>query len=258
MNSWDLVSIIMPSFNCGEYVEESIRSVQGQTYKNWELIFVDDCSKDDTIKKVSDLRNLDPRIRLFQNKLNSGAAVTRNSALVEAKGRWIAFLDSDDLWEPNKLEKQVAFMKEHGYDFTYTCYKEIDDNSKETGVFIRGPKHITKVGMLAFCWPGCLTVMYDREKIGLLQIADIKKNNDYAMWLKVIKKADCYLLDECLAKYRRGRKGSISNHNYFELMKWHYKLFRDAERMNPISSFILTGVNLVFGVYKKMKHVKKE
>ena len=205
--SCDLVSVIMPSYNCGKYVEETIRSVQSQTYQNWELIFWDDCSKDDTISKVSALKEHDKRIHLFQNVSNLGAAISRNNALREAKGRWIAFLDSDDLWEPTKLEKQVAFMEEHGYAFSYTGYEEIDEDSQETGVVVSGPKHVTKAGMFAFCWPGCLTVMYDREKIGLLQIADIKKNNDYAMWLKVIKKADCYMLDECFAKYRRGRSG---------------------------------------------------
>ena len=247
----------MPSYNCEQFVEESVRSVLAQTYKNWELIFVDDCSSDNTINIIKKIQLSDNRIKLFQNIINSGAAVSRNNALREAKGRWVAFLDSDDLWEPTKLEKQVAFMKEHEYGFTYTCYKEIDEDSKDTGISIRGPKHINKVGMYAFCWLGCLTVMYDRQKIGLLQIANLKKNNDYAMWLKVIKKADCYLLDECLARYRRGRKDSISNHSYFELIKWHYKLFRDAEGMNPVTSLFLTGVNLVFGVCKKMKYVKK-
>jgi len=110
--------------------------------------------------------------------------------------------------------------------------------------------------MFAFCWPGCLTVMYDREKIGLIQIEDIRKNNDYAMWLKVCKKADCYLLDECLAKYRRGRNGSISTHGYKTFIKWHYKLFHEAEHMNPVSSAFMTGVNLVCGFYKKLKYVK--
>lgn len=253
----DLVSIIMPSYNCGQYVEESVRSVLAQTYKNWELIFVDDCSSDDTINIIKKIQLSDKRIKLFQNQINSGAAVSRNNALKEAKGRWIAFLDSDDLWEQTKLEKQVAFMLEHEYEFTYTSYKEIDENSKDTGVFIRGPKHITKVGMFAFCWLGCLTVMYDREKIGLIQIADLKKNNDYAMWMKVIKKADCYLLDECLAKYRRGRSGSISTHGYMTLIKWHYKLFRDAEGMNQMASAFMTGINLVCGLYKKKKYVKR-
>ena len=257
MNS-DLVSIIMPSYNCGKYVEDTIRSVLAQTYQNWEIIYIDDCSTDDTVQRVSELQDKDPRIKLHQNKFNSGAAVSRNNALREAKGRWIAFLDSDDLWEPEKLEKQVRFMEENGYAFSYTVYQEIDSDGNLTGVEVSGPKHVTKAGMFAFCWPGCLTVMYDREKIGLIQIEDIKKNNDYAMWLKVCQKADCYLLDECLAKYRRGRQGSVSSHSISTMIKWHYKLFRDAEKMGVIPSLWHTGVNLVCGFYKKMKYVKHD
>lgn len=251
------MSIIMPSYNCGEFVKETISSVQAQTYQNWEIIFMDDCSTDDTIKRVSKMRSQDSRIHIYQNISNMGAAVSRNNALREAKGRWIAFLDSDDLWDPEKLEKQIHFMEENDYAFSYTGYQEIDEDSKETSVFVSGPKHISKRGMYAFCWPGCLTVMYDAEKIGLVQIADIKKNNDYAMWLNVCKKADCYLLDECLAKYRRGRKGSVSSHGISTMIKWHYKLFREAEGMGAIPSLWHTGINLVCGFYKKLKYVKK-
>lgn len=254
--SEDLVSIIMPSFNCGKYVEETIRCVQAQTYQNWEVIFIDDCSSDDTMSRIMTLKRSDERIKVFQNSQNSGAAISRNTALRNAKGRWIAFLDSDDLWEPTKLEKQIRFMEEHDCAFSYTNYQEIDEKSQPTGVLISGPKHVTKAGMCAFCWPGCLTVMYDREKIGLIQIEDIKKNNDYAMWLKVCKKADCYLLEECLAKYRRGRSGSISTHGYTTLIKWHYRLWHEAEHRNFAVAAIMTGVNLVCGVYKKMKYVK--
>ncbi len=246
----------MPSYNCGEYVEETIRSVQTQTYENWEIIFMDDCSTDDTIRVVSALRDNDTRIHLYKNASNFGAAVSRNNALREAKGRWVAFLDSDDLWEPTKLEKQVKFMEENGYAFSYTAYQEIDSDSKPTGVLITGPKHVTKRGMYNFCWPGCLTVMYDASKIGLIQIEDIKKNNDYAMWLKVCKIADCYLLDECLAKYRRGRAGSISSHGIMKMIGWHYKLWHEAEGMNPIFALMMTIVNLVCGFYKKMRYVK--
>ena len=252
----DLVSIIMPSYNCGRFVEETIRSVQAQTYQNWEIIFVDDCSIDDTIKLVSKLRGQDSRIKLIKNPVNSGAAFSRNNALQEAKGRWIAFLDSDDLWEPTKLEKQVQFMEENGFAFSYTEYQEMDADGNLTGVTISGPKHVTKRGMYNFCWPGCLTVMYDVTKIGLIQIEDIKKNNDYAMWLKVCKKADCYLLPEVLAKYRRGRAGSVSTHGITTMIGWHYKLWREAEKRSVIASLWLTGVNLVCGLYKKKKYVK--
>ena len=253
----DLVSIIMPSFNCGKFVEETIRSVQAQSYQNWEIIFMDDCSTDGTIRKVSVMREKDNRIHLYQNIANLGAAVSRNNALREAKGRWIAFLDSDDLWEPDKLEKQLHFMEENGFAFSYTEYQEMDADGNLTGVTISGPKHITKRGMYNFCWPGCLTVMYDREKIGLIQIEDIKKNNDYAMWLKVCKKADCYLLPEVLAKYRRGRAGSVSTHGITTMIGWHYKLWREAEKRSVIASLWLTGVNLVCGLYKKKKYVSK-
>ena len=253
----DLVSIIMPTFKCAKFIEESINSIQSQTYKNWELIVVDDCSNDGTKGIVTGLQEKDERIRAIFNSSNFGAAVSRNNALSNAKGRWIAFLDSDDLWEPNKLEKQIHFMEDNDYAFSYTGYQEIDEDSKETSVFVSGPKHISKRGMYAFCWPGCLTVMYDAEKVGVIQIADIKKNNDYAMWLKVCKKADCFLLDECLAKYRRGRKGSVSSHGISTMIKWHYKLFREAEGMGAISSLWHTGINLVCGFYKKLKYVKR-
>lgn len=252
----ELVSIIMPSYNTANYIEASIESVQHQTYENWELIIVDDCSTDNTDEIVKPLLS-DARIRYLKNEKNSGAAISRNRALREAKGKWIAFLDSDDLWLPEKLEKQVAFMEQNGYHFSYTNYEEIDMAGEKTGVRVTGPKKITKTGMFNYCWPGCLTVMYDAETVGLIQIADIKKNNDYAMWLKVCRKADCYLLDECLAQYRKGRVGSVSTHSVKTMVGWHYKLFREAEGFGLVQSVCNTARNLLWGVYKKISYVKK-
>lgn len=245
----DLVSIISPSYNCEKFISKTIESVLAQTYKNWELIIVDDCSTDNTDKVVA--RYTDKRIKYLKNEHNSGAAVSRNKALREARGRWIAFLDSDDIWLPEKLERQICFMKTNGYHFSYTNYEEIDENGNKLGVKVTGPKKISKVGMFNYCWPGCLTVMYDAQAYGLLQIADIKKNNDYAMWLKICRKFNCYLLDEYLAEYRRGRQGSISTHSYWKLIEWHYKLWHDAEGMGVIYSWINTVRNLAFGLYKK-------
>ena len=261
MKDYGLVSIITPTWACGRFIAETIRSIQDQTYPNWELLIQDDCSTDNTKEVVERLKAESPelreKIKYASNPRNSGAAITRNNALRRAKGRWIAFLDSDDLWKPTKLEKQLRFMVENGYMFSYTAYKEMDNDSRETGVEIHGPMHVSKLGMFAFCWPGCLTVMYNREAVGLVQIADIKKNNDYAMWLKVCRKADCYLLDEVLAKYRRGRVGSVSTHGYGTMIKWHYKLWHEAEGMNVIASMFWTCMNLVCGVYKKIVFVKK-
>ena len=214
----ELVSIIMPSYNTGKFIQETINSVKNQTYNNWELIIVDDGSTDNTDEVVRAIK--DDRIKYIKNKVNKGAAISRNIALREAKGKWIAFLDSDDLWKEDKLEKQIKFMEDNNYYFSYTNYIEIDENSNFNGRKITGPQKITRIGMFNYCWPGCLTVMYDSKRIGLIQIEDIKKNNDYAMWLKACKKADCYLLNEELAMYRK-RTGSISNHSYKTLIKWH-------------------------------------
>lgn len=250
----ELVSIIMPSYNTAKFISETIESVSAQTYPNWELIIVDDCSTDDTDAVVRPYL-VDNRIRYIKNEKNSGAAVSRNRALREAKGKWVAFLDSDDLWLPEKLEKQIEFMEKNDYHFSYTNYIEIDEESKTNGKRVTGPKKITKYGMYNYCWMGCLTVMYDAETVGVIQIADIKKNNDYAMWLKACKKADCYLLDEVLAKYRK-RSGSISNHGYTKLIKWHYKLYREAEKNSSLVSAVLTLRNLFWGVLKKIRYVK--
>lgn len=251
-----LVSIIMPSYNTASFIEETIQSVLNQTYTNWELIIVDDCSTDNTNEVVDTIK--DCRIHYLKNEKNSGAAISRNKALREAKGQWIAYLDSDDLWMPEKLEKQIKFMEENGYVFSYTNYEEIDVDGYKTGVKVTGPKKITKTGMFNYCWPGCLTVMYDANKIGLIQIEDIKKNNDYAMWLKVCRKADCYLLDEILGQYRKGRVGSVSTHSIRTMIGWHYKLYREAEDMGILSSLFNTGRNLVFGFYKKKRYVRRQ
>ena len=256
---YGLVSIIMPSYNTGKYIAESINSVIAQTYTNWELIIVDDASTDNTdeiMNRVilSGAKDPDPRIHYLKNAQNSGAAVSRNRALREAHGKWIAFLDSDDLWTPDKLEKQIAFMEKNRYAFSYTRYTIVDELGKSKGIHVGGPKHITKTGMFNYCWPGCLTVMYNREVVGDIQIADIKKNNDYAMWLKACRKADCYLLPENLANYRV-RSGSISRHSHFALIKWHYKLYREAECLNPVISLWITARNLFFGVWKKFRYV---
>ena len=251
-----LVSVIMPSYNTALFIARSIQSVIAQSYRDWELIIVDDCSTDNTDEVVKPFLS-DERIKYFKNRNNSGTAVCRNRALREAKGKWIAFLDSDDLWMPDKLKKQVSFMEKNGYHFSYTKYAEIDTWDKRNGIKVTGPKKITKTGFFNYCWPGCLTVMYDAEAVGLIQIVDIKKNNDYAMWLKVCHKATCFLLDEELALYRRGRIGSVSTQSIKTMIGWHYKLYREAEGQNPVIATFNTMRNMFFGFYKKMRYVKK-
>ena len=250
------MSIIMPAYKCGRFIKKSIISVQKQTYCNWELIVVDDCSGDETIDVILEMKKKDARISVYKNVSNSGAAIARNMALRKAQGRWIAFLDGDDLWEPSKLEKQLAFMEKNGYAFSYHDYIEIDEYDRELGIYVSGKKRVGMFDMFACCWPGCLSVMYDEEKIGLIQINDINKNNDTAMWLKVIRKADCYLLPDCLGKYRR-RANSITPKPLWQRIWAHYPLFRVAEEMNPIAATFWVIMNVFGNAYKKFRYVKR-
>ena len=251
------VSIITPTSNCARFIEETIKSVQAQTFTDWEMIISDDCSTDNTKEVIAPYLASDSRIKYICNEQNSGAAITRNNALRIASGRWIAFLDSDDLWLPEKLEKQISFMETNDYAFTYHEYSEISEDGEDIGVTVSGIKRVGKFGMYACCWPGCLSVMYDQKKIGVIQINDIRKNNDTAMWLKVIQKSNCYLLKETLAKYRR-RKGSITPPSIKDRILWHYRLFRDAEEMNKVSAFIWMIINIVGNSYKKVFYISRK
>ena len=251
------VSIITPTYNCARFIEETIKSVQAQTFTDWEMIISDDCSTDNTKEVIAPYLASDSRIKYICNDKNSGAAITRNNALRIASGRWIAFLDSDDLWLPEKLEKQISFMETNDYAFTYHEYSEISEDGEDLGVTVSGIKKVGKFGMYACCWPGCLSVMYDQKKIGVIQINDIRKNNDTAMWLKVIKKSNCYLLKETLAKYRR-RKGSITPPSIKDRILWHYRVFRDAEEMNKVSAFIWMIINIIGNSYKKVFYISRK
>lgn len=248
-----LVSVIMPSWNTSNFIAESITSVIDQTYENWELIIVDDCSTDNTDEVVA--KFTDKRIRYFKNEKNSGAALSRNRALREARGEWIAFLDSDDLWNSEKLEHQINFMNKHGYTLSYTEYEKIDEGSKPLQIYVSGPEKVNKHKMYNYDYIGQLTMMYSAKKFGLIQIKDIKKNNDYAIRLQLYKKSDtcAYLLKENLAKYRV-RKVSISHDKFRRKFKSHYDLFHMCDEKPAIIAAWYTCWNMFFGVLKKKKY----
>jgi len=234
--SEDLVSIIMPAYNCGDFIGIALDSVVAQTYQNWELIVVDDCSTDNTAEIVKEYMRRDSRIKYLRLDKNSGAAVARNTAIDIAKGKYIAFLDSDDVWFPNKLSKQIEFMKKNGYTFTCTSYTKID----EKGNYLRTVKARIKndyEDILKNC-PGNSTVIYDSEKLGKFKVPNIRKRNDYVMWLQVIKKAKyLYGLQEPLSSYRI-RRGSLSK-NKLTLVKYHWKVYREIEKLPLLKSVYL-------------------
>lgn len=255
-NDYGLVSIITPTWACAGFIAETIRSILAQTYTNWELLIQDDCSTDNTREIVEQFARDDHRIKYECNDRKSGAAVTRNNALKRAQGRWIAFLDSDDLWLPEKLHLQLAFMTANSYAFSYHEYTEMTEDGTDMGVYVSGIRKVSKWMMFTCCWPGCLTVMYDRERIGLIQINDVRKNNDTALWLKAVRKSPCYLLKENLACYRR-RRQSITPKPLWKRIWAHYPLFRVSEEMAPPVAVFWTIANVFGNGFKKLFYVKK-
>ena len=246
--SFGLVSIVMPLYNCEQYIAKSIESVINQTYQDWELLIVDDCSTDKSVEVVKSFG--DKRIKLLSNERNCGGALSRNYALREAKGKWIAFLDSDDIWLPNKLEEQLSFMVENDYSFTYTDYQICIDGKFEK--YIRtAPEYVDFKRIKRYCYFFTSTVLYDAEKIGIIQIGDIKKNNDYAMWLKTLKNNTAYRYPKLLSYYVK-HQNSVSSGNKLKLIKWHFRLFKDECGYNGFQSTVLTIGNLWYGFWKKI------
>lgn len=249
----DMISIIMPSYNSEKYIKKSIESVIKQTYIFWELIIIDDCSSDNTINIISEFK--DERIRLIQNTENSGAAISRNKGLKLAKGKYVAFLDSDDIWADEKLSTQVDFMEKNNYDFTFTDYR-ICKNGQWDKYVITGPKVVTYRKNYNYCYFSTITVMYNREKVGLIQIKDLKKNNDYAMWFEALKKTKAYRLPLCLSYYIK-HENSISSGKKLKLIKHHYILFKEGLSKNTFLSIIFTINNIFHGIFKKLIYKKK-
>lgn len=234
----ELVSIIMPAYNCEDFIGETIESVLNQSYTNWELIIVDDCSSDNTANIIKEYAAKDDRVRYFKNNSNSGAAISRNNAVQQASGKYLAFLDSDDLWKKDKLTKQIAFMQENNYTFTCTSYDKIDANSAPLNRILVPDKKADYHRLLKNC-PGNSTVVYDAEALGKHFIPDIKKRNDYVMWLQVIKKAgNIYGMHDVLGSHRV-RTDSLSS-NKRSLVKYQWYVYQKIERLSlPYSTYLL-------------------
>lgn len=233
-----LVSVIMPTYNCANYISESIESVIAQTETNWEIQIVDDCSTDNTqeiLKKY--LKRYPDKIHYYRLPKNSGPAVARTEAIKRASGKYIAFLDSDDLWYPEKLEKQIAFMKLTGAKFSCTAYEQMDSSGKKLNRALIPPKMVSYDKCIKLANPiGNLTVMYNQEELGKFVVPTIKKRNDFALWLQILKRTSyCYGMQEVLGVYRIGRKGSVS-HNKLRQAKYHWQLYHKIENHGLLRS----------------------
>lgn len=243
----DLVTIITPSYNSSPFISDTINSVINQTYQNWEMIIVDDASKDDSVNKILSLTKDDKRINLISLPNNVGAANARNIALRKAKGRFIAFLDSDDIWYNNKLEKQLKFMLKNDYGFTFSSYETLLEDGTNTGHIIQVPKNINYYQYLKNTIIGCLTVVIDKEKIGYFEMPDIKSSHDMALWLIILKKGNiAHGLNEVLAKYRL--VSTSNTKSKWKASKDVWKVYRNLEKLNLFLSswyFINYAMNAV-------------
>ena len=236
----ELVSIIIAAYNAATFIQETIQSVINQTYQNWELLIVDDASTDDTIDKIRSLE--DHRIKLIPLAKNSGAAIARNTAIAQAKGEYLAFLDSDDLWVPDKLERQLAFMKEHGYLFTCTEHGVLEENGEISKIKTVKPQasymDILKNNA------GNSTIMYNCQVLGKYYSPDIKRRNDITMWLQVIKETPyLYGMQEPLTIYRK--RGDSLSANKLTLIRYQWKLYREIEQLSVFTSLKLLILKVI-------------
>lgn len=244
-----MVSIITPSYGSEKFIIKTIESVQAQTYLDWEMIIVDDVSPDNTNKIIENFIQQDSRIKLIRLEKNSGAAVARNRAIQEASGRFIAFLDADDLWKANKLEKQLEFMAKKNCALSYTYYDAIDEDNNLLEKTFEPPLKLSYTDLLKTNYIGCLSAMYDTEKIGKIYMPLIKKRQDYGLWLRILKQIDyAYCVPEILATYRV-RNESLSS-NKLQLLSYNYRLFREHEQFSSLKSFYYLCWNIVIKVIR--------
>ena len=228
-----LISIITPTYNCAQFIGETIKSVINQTYTNWEMIIVDDASNDNTEEVVKSIK--DERIKYIRLKENSGAATARNIAMENASGKFMAFLDSDDIWIKDKLEKQVKFMIDNNYNFTCTAYEKMNEKGDSLNKVFKPKKKADYNRILLDCPVGNSTVMYNVSNLGKFQVPNIRKRNDDALWLQILKKEKFIEgMPDILMKYRI-RNNSISS-NKLSLVKYHWYLYRKIEHLSVIRS----------------------
>jgi len=247
----NLVSVITPAFNSAKYIGEAIASVQRQTYCDWEMIIVDDASTDNTCSIVNKFSENDDRITLIRQSVNGGPAKARNKALNHARGRYIAFLDSDDYWRPDKLEKQIDVFREKRCPLVYSAYEKVDENGNRQGRFVSVPSHIDYSGLLNATVIATVTAIYDTESVGRILMPDIRMRQDYALWLKILRMGGvAHAVTEPLA-YLRKRSGSVSSNKITAAM-YVWRVYRDHEMLSIYKS-MYHFINYAVRAFQKSK-----
>jgi glycosyltransferase involved in cell wall biosynthesis len=245
-------TIITPIYNAEDFLEETLQSILNQTYSNWESILINDNSSDGSLKIAEKFAQLDPRFRIINKTESGGAAKARNTGIEAAAGRFIAFLDSDDIWLPEKLDVQIAFMKKESVDFSYSSYYFISEAGDVTGDVIV-PEQVTYTKLLKGNVVACLTAVYDTKNLGKIFMPDILKRQDFGLWLEITKRGIIgYGIKKPLARYRI-RTGSIS-HAKFNTMLYTWELYRNVEKLTFMKSFMYISSHLLMASIKRLKN----
>ena len=246
-----LVSIIMPTYNSSKFLKETIEGILQQSYKNWELLITDDNSNDNTIDIINHFLKYDNRIQAFFFNKNKGPAIARNNSIKYAKGRFIAFCDSDDIWKPKKLENQVRFMLNSQVGFAFSSYEMIDEKNKFKGIVPAKPRVNYKV-MLKNNYIGCSTAIYDIKVTGKIYMPELRNRQDWGLWLKLLKiTKDAYSLNEPLTSYRI-RNSSISS-NKVKMVKYNWLLYYKIENYSLGKSLYLLIRFIYYYLIKKIQ-----
>ncbi len=251
----ELVSIITASYNVEQYIAETIASVQSQTYQDWEMIITDDASTDNTCKIIEEIAKKDGRIKLLKLKQNSGPAVARNQSIKKARGRFIAFLDADDIWYPDKLALQVKLMLEQNISVSFTSYQHIDEAGKDLNYVINAIPNLSYAKLLKNNYIGNLTGMYNVSKLGKLYQPNLKKRQDWCFWLEALKRSNkpAVGIQQVLAKYRI-RKGSVSR-NKVQLLKYNFLVYHQYLKFSFLKSMLYLVVFLVEYFFVRPKYI---
>ena len=247
-----LVSVIMPVYNSERFLEDAIRSVMNQVYMNWELWLIDDNSSDNSRQIISSFTGIDKRIKSIFLATNSGTAITRNTAILKSEGKYIAFLDADDIWLSEKLIQQINFMEMNERSFTFSWYTTMDENGKDLKKTISAPKTVNYRQLLKNNTIGCLTAVYNSEKLGKMLMPEMRKRQDYGLWLNILKTGVIgYGLQEPLAIYRIGAT-SLSNKKT-NVLRYNWILLRKHQNL---SFFVALYYFSCFIFNKSIKYLK--
>ena len=252
----DLVSILTPTYNTEKFIRATLESVQNQTYQNWEMILVDDASTDKTVSIIEEFAQNDSRVKLFKLPENRGNGFARNAALEKATGKYIAYLDADDLWFSEKLEKQIQFLKMNNQPFTFSYYDSIDEEGNNLSRRVESPNPLTYKELFFCNYVGNLTAIYDADYFGKIILETTQKRQDWRIWLTILKQIKIAKpIPEPLAFYRI-RKNSISS-SKFKLIKHNFGVYRGFHGYNLVFSVLLMMRFLFTQLIIKRKYIKK-